>query len=500
MKRFWRFTSEASQSSRFNEIRSIPITTTTTFIKRRINTLQQPPSAVLDLVSLFKSSIPPRKKQHLTDAEIALLRNKLVRQASDSVQLTTILDDNAESLISSHPVFLELLNQLNSQPSLLLKVFNWRRKRKVSEYETFRNSMDAHEYSKGIKAAGRSRNIDLAVELFKEAEYKGVKITSTYNALMGAFMFNGLADRCYSLFLGMKKDPTCTPNNVTYSIVISVFGRLMLIDHMEATFKEMRELHLSPNISTYNYLIGGYISTWMWDDMEKVFQVLKSGPVEPNMKTYLLMIRGYAHCGNLEKMEEIYLLIRDHVNENEMPIIRVMICAYCKSSDEDKIKKVRVLLKLIPEKEYRPWLNVLLIKLYAQENRLDEMENAINEAFEHKTAITTSGIMKCIITAYFRCNAIQNLETFVRRSIFAGWRICHSLFHCKLVMYGSQKNFREMQYVLEEMENINVNCNKKTLWIMYKAYSSTGQRSMVLKILGRMFKHGYEIPDHAFPS
>jgi hypothetical protein len=199
-------------------------------------------------------------------------------------------------------------------------------------------------------------------------------------------------------------------------------------------------------------------------------------------------------------MEEIYSLVRDYVNENEMSIIRVMICGYCKSSDADKVKKVEALLKLIPEKEYRPWLNVLLIKLYAQENRLEEMENAINEAFEHKAAITTSGIMKCIITAYFRCNAIENLENFIRRSVFAGWRICHSLFHCKLVMYGSQKNFREMQNVLEEMEDIDVNCNKRTMWIMYKAYSSSGHRSMVLKILGKMFKHGYEIPDDAFPS
>ncbi|PNX97829.1 pentatricopeptide repeat-containing protein at2g30780-like protein [Trifolium pratense] len=486
MQRFWRFTSEAAQSSTF-------------IIKRRINTLQKPPSAVSDLFSLFKASIPSHKN-HLTVDEVAVLRNKLLLVASDSVSVTTILNDNVDSLLSSRSLFLALLNHFNSHPSLLLQVFNWRRKRKVSESDTCKNSMDAHEYSKGIKAAGRCKNIDLAIELFKEAENKGVKISSTYNALMGAFMFNGLADRCYSLFLDMKKDPTCTPNNVTYNIVLSVFGRVMLIDHMEATFKEMRELHLSPNISTYNYLIGGYISSWMWDDMEKVFQVLKSGPVEPNMKTYLLVIRGYAHCGNLEKMEEIYSLVRDHVNENEMSIIRVMICAYCKSSDADKVNKVEALLKLIPEKEYRPWLNLLMIKLYAQENRLEEMENAINDAFEHKTAITTSGIMKCIIAAYFRCNAIENLENFIRRSVFAEWRICHSLFHCKLVMYGSQKNFREMQNVLEEMGDIDMNCNKRTLWIMYKAYSSTGQRSMVLKILGKMFKHGYEIPDDAFPS
>ncbi|CAI8587363.1 unnamed protein product [Vicia faba] len=503
MKRVWRFTSEAAQASRFNQTRhqsnpkSIPILHTAKFTQRRTTTLRQP-SIVLDLVSMFKVSIPPYER-HLIDG-IAILKNKLLCEASDSVRVATILEDNSELLLRSHPVFLELLNLLNSNPSLLLEVFNWRRKRHVSEIDACRNSMNAHEYSKGIKAAGRLKNIDLAVKLFREAEKKGVKITGTYNALMGAFMFNGLADKCHSLFLDMKKDPVCPPSVVTYNIVISVFGRLMLIDHMEAAFKEMAELRLSPNVSTYNYLIGGYISTWMWDDMEKVYQVLKSGPVVPNMKTYLLMIRGYAHLGNLEKMEEIYSLVRDHVNENEMAILRVMICAYCKSSDADRINKVEALLKLIPEEEYRPWLNVLLIKLYARENLLEKMETAINEAFEHKTAVTTASIIKCIVTAYFRLNAIEHLEIFTRRSVFAGWRICHSLYHCKLVMYGSQKDLRKMQNVLEEMDDINMNRNKRTLLIMYKAYWNSGQKSMVLKILGQMFKHGYTVPNDAFPS
>ena len=177
-----------------------------------------------------------------------------------------------------------------------------------------------------------------------------------------------------------------------------------------------------------------------------------------------------------------------------------MIWAYCKSSDADKVNKVKALLKLIPEKEYRPWLNVLLIKLYAHENCLEEMDNAINEAFEYETTVTTTGIMRSIIIAYFWSNAIEGLEKLTRHSVFAGWRIGYSLYHSKLVMYGSQKNLSEMQNVLEEMDSVNMHRTKKTLWIMYKAYWSCGQRSLVLKILGQMFKHGHEVPVDAFPS
>ncbi|KAK7281807.1 hypothetical protein RIF29_10100 [Crotalaria pallida] len=379
--------------------------------------------------------------------------NELVQEASDSDRVRAILDEKFYDLImwsqqKQHPTgsaSLKLLKQLDSWPALVV------------------------QYSKGIKAAGRSRNVDLATQLFKEAANRGIVSTNIYNALMGAFMFNGLAERGQSLFCEMKRDATCTPTIATYNILISVFGRLMLIDYMEATFKEINELSLSLNVNTYNHLIAGYISAWMWDDMEKLFLMLKSAPVKPDLKTYVLMLRGYVHSGNLEKMEEIYSLIE-------------------------------ALLKFIPKEEYRPWLNVLLIRLYAQEDWLEEMDNAINEAFEHRTHVTTTKIMRCITTTYFQCNAVDRLESFVRRAECAGWRIRRSIYHCKLVLYASQKRIKEMENVLNEMGGVNLLCTKKTLWIMYKAYMSCGQRSVVLKILGQMYKHGHEVPLEAFPS
>ncbi|KAI3904757.1 hypothetical protein MKW92_002453 [Papaver armeniacum] len=412
-------------------------------------TTQKPKSEITKLFTEKDPSTSYRfDEEPIFIFDVSKLRDKLLENASDLVKIEGILDSSYLFPRHGSSAFIELLNHLKSRPQLALQL---------------------EEYAKGIMISGRVKDVDLAVELFMEVASMGRRTASTYNALMSAYLYNGLDWKCRKLFIEMKKEVVSTI--VTYNILTSLYGRLCLVPYMERIFLEIKEANLSPNITTYNNLISGYVTTWQFDKMEWMYAFMEQGPVKPDIKTHLYMLRGYAHWKKVDKMESIYELVKDHVNETDVVLVRTMIAAYCDSSDPHRVRKIEALMKIIPEEDYRDWLHVKLINVYAQENLIEHMQSYINDAFNRNTRVVTKNVMLAIIATFLSCNDVKSSKIYGHVFI--------------------TKSVEEMEKVLEEMEQSNIDPSKKTFLIMYRAYTDYGHRTKVEQVVGAMFKHGF---------
>ncbi|KAI3899555.1 hypothetical protein MKW92_041728, partial [Papaver armeniacum] len=68
------------------------------------------------------------------------------------------------------------------------------------------------------------------------------------------------------------------------------------------------------------------------------------------------------------------------------------------------VRKIEALMKIIPEEDYRAWLHVKLINVYAQENLIERMQSYINDAFNPNTKVVKKNVMLAIIANFFHCN------------------------------------------------------------------------------------------------
>ncbi|CAN6826589.1 unnamed protein product [Brassica oleracea] len=190
--------------------------------------------------------------------------------------LSMVLDQKGHFLLTSYrdgAGIVELMDQLFSLPYLALQVLEWRRRQL-----DWCIPLTSEEYAKGIKIAGRARDISFAVSLFNEAGKKRSQTAPIYNALMSAYMYNGLAEECQSVFIDFIRQTHCAPTVGTYNILISVYGRLLMVKNMETkAFEEKRKRKLSLSSSTYNCLLAGYVTAWEWDKMEATFREIKTG-------------------------------------------------------------------------------------------------------------------------------------------------------------------------------------------------------------------------------
>ena len=115
------------------------------------------------------------------------------------------------------------------------------------------------ELSEIVRILGKAKMVNKALSIFYQIKSRKCKpTTSTYNTIILMLMQEGHHEKVHEIYNEMCNEGDCLPDTVTYSALISTFGKLCRHGSAIRLFKEMKENGLQPTSKIYTTLIEIY--------------------------------------------------------------------------------------------------------------------------------------------------------------------------------------------------------------------------------------------------
>lgn len=201
--------------------------------------------------------------------------------------------------------------------------------------------LSPHAYNLLLEAAGEENDVDLLLQVFKDALFSGVLMNSTsfinlakgftkitdsvlllrfvrelseltfprsatvLNRIIAAFAACGEVDKALVLYNHIKT-LKCKPNLVTYNTVLGILGRTGRIDEMLQEFGFMIEAKIVPDIITYNTLLNNLQKVGRLDLCLELWKEMNERGIQADLRTYTAMIEGFGRSGKIEQSLRLF--------------------------------------------------------------------------------------------------------------------------------------------------------------------------------------------------
>ncbi|KAL0456189.1 UNVERIFIED_CONTAM: Pentatricopeptide repeat-containing protein [Sesamum latifolium] len=155
-------------------------------------------------------------------------------------------------------------------------------------------------YAKLLVMLGKCTQPNQASMLSETMLSDGLRPTvDVYTTLVGAYAFNGLVDKAFSIVEDMKYVDNCKPDAFT------LYGKSGLYQKMGSVMEFMKKRIISSTIVTYNIVIEVFGKAEKIEKMDEMFLKMKHQSLKPNSITYSFLVSTYSKAGLSGKVDSI---------------------------------------------------------------------------------------------------------------------------------------------------------------------------------------------------
>lgn len=369
-------------------------------------------------------------------------------------------------------------------PALALHVFAWKRKQPPAVF-------GPREYSKVIGLAGKLGQLETADALYEEMDRRGVVRTiDVENSLMLAHATKGSLPKALQIFQRLKDNsgPDLKPNLISFNTALFSYSKMRHLIYLDKTFEELIEARLRPSLETFNALMLGYRRLGLWWRMEEVFLKMKEALCTPNGLTFRTLIRGYAAAKLPDRMEEVYKEMQKRKISLKHATAEVMVAAYRQARDFQKMEKIIFAVK---SQRFRSKMTKCMLKSYAFNDQLHDMEALVHEAMKTKELSFSSRLAAVVIEAFFKKKAYEKIDIFLEGADACGWIISRSLYNKLIYLNGKAGFFDKMENYFNRMLDSGCLPNERTFKYLLSAYQTSNMKEKASWVLHRMKCAGF---------
>ncbi|XP_057865110.1 pentatricopeptide repeat-containing protein At3g59040 isoform X2 [Cryptomeria japonica] len=169
--------------------------------------------------------------------------------------------------------------------------------------------------------------------VFNQLQHAGFRPdVVSYTQLISAYGKARREESAQAVFDEMV-DAGVRPTRKAYNVLLDAYAKCALVDGAKSVFKRMMRDRCHPDLCSYSTLLSAYVNASDMEGAEKFFLRLKRDGIVPNIVTYGILIKGYAKINNLDEMTKKYDEMRLQGIKANQTIFTTLMDAYGKNID-----------------------------------------------------------------------------------------------------------------------------------------------------------------------
>eukprot|EP00927_Polykrikos_kofoidii_P001140 TRINITY_DN10417_c0_g1_i4.p1 TRINITY_DN10417_c0_g1~~TRINITY_DN10417_c0_g1_i4.p1 ORF type:complete len:1130 (-),score=181.88 TRINITY_DN10417_c0_g1_i4:249-3638(-) len=228
---------------------------------------------------------------------------------------------------------------------------------------------DLLNYMSLIRAAGRERNVEKALQLLNDLEESPLSLDATaYNCVLDVCAACG--DRTAASSLLARMDARSCVDVISYNTYLKILLAEGAREDVSGVIQHMRERAVNPNIVTYNSMVKGFVEH---KDLAKAWHLVEEmerDGVIPDSFTCSILLKGSRHTTSPHEVDKVLALVaRAKISPDEV-LVNCLLDACVRLRDADRLAMILDQFRstgVVPS----PHARAMLIRAYGHARRPD---------------------------------------------------------------------------------------------------------------------------------